>query len=227
MNGILGMLQLLETSLQDKEELEFCALAIQSANRLTTLLSDILDLSRVEARMMFIRSIRFNLHSALAQAVDLFEPVAVQTGVALTRHLDPGLPTWVVGDPIRLQQVLINLIGNAFKFTKLGHVHIEAYPLLARGNDSVRIFFAIADTGCGIPDEELENLFQPFTHSGKPRIYSEPPGCRIGPDHQQATGGPHGREHGHGKRGGSGDYLCFLRDPRQGSAASWQRGCAG
>ena len=163
LNGILGMLQLLETSLQDKEELEFCALAIQSANRLTTLLSDILDLSRVEASMMLIRSNRFNLRSALAQTIDLFEPVAVQTGVSLTRDLDPGLPTWVVGDPIRLQQVLINLIGNAFKFTKRGHVHVEACPLPSRSNDSVRIFFAIADTGCGIADEELGNLFQPFT----------------------------------------------------------------
>ena len=163
LNGILGMLQLLETSVQDKEELQFCALAIQSANRLTTLLSDILDLSRVEASMMLIRSEPFNLHSALTQTIDLFEPVAVQTGVTLTRHLDPGLPIWVVGDSIRLQQVLTNLIGNSFKFTKRGHVHVEAYALPSRSNDTLRIFFAVEDTGCGIANADIGNLFQPFT----------------------------------------------------------------
>ncbi|MBU4525568.1 MAG: response regulator [Desulfomicrobium sp.] len=163
LNGILGMLQLLETSVQDKEELKFCALAIQSTNRLTSLLSDILDLSRVEASMMLIRSKRFDLRSVLTQIIDLFAPVAVQTGVTLTRHLDPGLPIWVVGDSLRLQQVLTNLIGNSFKFTKRGHVHVEAYPLPSRRKDTFRVFFAIEDTGCGIADEELGNLFQPFT----------------------------------------------------------------
>ena len=163
LNGILGMLQLLETSVQDKEDLQFCALAIQSTNRLTRLLSDILDLSRVEASMMTIRSERFNLHSVLTQTIDLFAPVAVQTGVTLTRHLDPGLPVWVVGDSIRLQQVLTNLIANSFKFTQRGHVHVEAYALPSRSNDTLRVFFAIEDTGCGIADEDLGNLFKPFT----------------------------------------------------------------
>ncbi|PKN43062.1 MAG: hypothetical protein CVU60_01505 [Deltaproteobacteria bacterium HGW-Deltaproteobacteria-18] len=163
LNGILGMLQLLKTSVQDKEELQFCALAIQSTNRLTSLLSDILDLSRVEANMMPIRSERFNLRSVLAQTIDLFAPVAVQTGVTLTRHLDPGLPAWVVGDSIRLQQVLTNLIANSFKFTKSGHVNVEAYALPARSNDTLKVLFSIEDTGCGIADEDLENLFKPFT----------------------------------------------------------------
>jgi PAS domain S-box-containing protein len=163
LNGIMGMLQLLETTTLDEEQLHFCSLGIQSTNRLTSLLSDILDLSRVEASMMLIRSNRFNLHSALTQTIDLFEPVAVQTGVTLTHHLDPGLPIWVVGDSIRVQQVLTNLIGNAFKFTKTGHVHVEAYALPSRSKDTLRVFFAIEDTGCGIADEELGNLFQPFT----------------------------------------------------------------
>ena len=163
LNGIMGMLQLLETTTLDEEQLYFCSLGIQSTNRLTSLLSDILDLSRVEANMMLIRSNRFNLHTAVTQTIDLFVPVAVQAGVTLTAHLDPGLPIWVVGDSIRLQQVLTNLIGNSFKFTKSGHVHVEVYPLPPRTNDTFRVFFAIEDTGCGIADEELGNLFQPFT----------------------------------------------------------------
>ena len=163
LNGIMGMLQLLETTTLDEEQRQFCSLGIQSTNRLTSLLSDILDLSRVEASMMLIRTKRFDLRGVLTQTLDLFEPVAVQTGVTLTRHLDPGLPIWVVGDSIRLQQVLTNLISNSFKFTKRGHVHVEAYALPSRSNDTLRVFFAIEDTGCGIADEDLGNLFQPFT----------------------------------------------------------------
>ena len=163
LNGIMGMLQLLETTTLDEEQLHFCSLGIQSTNRLTSLLSDILDLSRVEASMMPIRSERFDLRGVLTQTLDLFEPVAIQTVVTLTRHLDPGLPIWVVGDSIRLQQVLTNLIGNAFKFTKRGHVHVEVYPLPSHSNDTVRVFFAVEDTGCGIADEDIGTLFQPFT----------------------------------------------------------------
>jgi PAS domain S-box-containing protein len=163
LNGIMGMLQLLETSTLDEEQLHFCSLGIQSTNRLTSLLSDILDLSRVEANMMLIRSQSFNLRNVLNQTIDLFVPVAVQTGITLTRHLDPGLPIWVVGDSLRLQQVLTNLIGNAFKFTKSGHVHVEAYALPSRSNDTLRVFFVIEDTGCGIADEDIGNLFKPFS----------------------------------------------------------------
>lgn len=116
---------------------------------------------------MLIRSERFNLHSTLTEVIDLFEPVAVQTGVALRRHFNPSLPVWGVGDSIRLQQVLINLIGNSFKFTKNGFVRVEAYPLPSRDEDTFRIFFAIEDTGCGIANEELRSLFQPFTQASQ------------------------------------------------------------
>ncbi|UTF51846.1 transporter substrate-binding domain-containing protein [Desulfomicrobium sp. ZS1] len=163
LNGIMGMMQLLDTTSLDDEQRQFCSLGIQSATRLTSLLSDILDLSRVEASMMLIRYKRFDLRGVLTQTLDLFEPVAIQTGITLSRHLDPGLPIWVVGDSIRLQQVLNNLIGNSFKFTKLGRVHVEAHALPSRSNDTLRVFFAIEDTGCGIAAEELGNLFQPFT----------------------------------------------------------------
>ena len=163
LNGILGMLQLLETTTLDEEQLQYCSLAVQSTKRLTTLLSDILDLARVEARKLLIRAERFNVPDTITQVIDLFEPVGVQTSVALNRHIDPDLPHWAVGDSIRLQQVLSNLIGNAFKFTKNGTVHVEAFPLPSHVPDTVRLFFAIADTGAGIADDELKNLFQPFT----------------------------------------------------------------
>ena len=163
MNGILGMLQLLQTTSLDQEQQEFTVLAIHSTNRLTQLLSDILDLSKVEAGKMKIRSEPFNLRDALLQPIDLFSPLAAQSGVKLNYHFDTDLPQEVIGDALRLQQVLTNLVGNAFKFTRQGHVTVEVYPLPARNDAEKRIFVSVSDSGCGIKDEDLAVLFQPFT----------------------------------------------------------------
>ena len=163
LNGITGMLQLLETSAVDREQKDFCALAIQSTNRLTRLLSDILDLSRIEAGKMQICPEPFDLEEILQQTVDLFMPIAVQADVALRLQVDDAVPQRLIGDPLRLQQVLMNLIGNAFKFTRRGHVSVEAclLPPLAQGR--ARILFTVSDSGDGIPEAALANLFKPFT----------------------------------------------------------------
>ena len=167
LNGILGMLQLLETSAMNEEQCQFCSLAIQSTNRLTRLLSDILDLSRIEAGKMQLNQTPFNLREIVTQVVDLFVPIAVQSNVALQHHLAPSLPEIVIGDAVRLQQILINLIGNAFKFTDQGHVRLEAYPLPRTKNGRLRIFFSVSDTGQGIADEALSTLFAPFTQAAQ------------------------------------------------------------
>ncbi len=163
LNGIMGMLQLLQTTSLNPEQIEYSALAVQSTSRLTSLLSDILDLSRVEAGKMPIRPEAFELRAKLQQSIDLFAPIALQSHVELRHHFDDALPQTVIGDPIRLQQVLTNLIGNAFKFTQHGFVSVEAYPLPARNENQLRIFFEVSDTGCGIPDEALDRLFEPFS----------------------------------------------------------------
>ena len=163
LNGIMGMLQLLETSATEQERQQLCKLALQSTDRLTRLLSDILDLSRVEAGKTPMRAEPFNLREVLVQTIDLFAPMAVQSGLELHHRFDPALPDWVSGDSIRLQQVLTNLIGNAFKFTPQGHVSVDVSPLPSVQPGTVRIFFSISDTGCGIADDALGTLFQPFT----------------------------------------------------------------
>lgn len=167
LNGVLGMLQLLAASPLSSEQAEYAALAIQSSKRLTRLLSDILDLSRVEAGKMQIQAEPFQLSEALRQVLALFNPISQQTGVFLTSHIDVALPAMVVGDAARLQQVLTNLIGNAFKFTTTGSVVVEAYPLPSRRAGEVRILFSVADTGCGIPDADLKKLFEPFTQASQ------------------------------------------------------------
>jgi PAS domain S-box-containing protein len=165
LNGIMGMLQLLETSVQGDEEKEFCTLALQSTDRLARLLSDILDLSRIEAGKMAIRPEPFNMQQVLQQTLDLFLPIAVKSGVTLSLHVDSNIPVNLEGDPLRLQQVLSNLIGNAFKFTHHGRIKLEAYLIPSHKDDERRVVFAVSDTGCGIPDNAQQFLFQPFTQA--------------------------------------------------------------
>jgi PAS domain S-box-containing protein len=213
LNGIMGMLQLLETAVQDREQREFCTLALHSTNRLTRLLSDILDLSRIEAGKMDIRTEPFNLREMLQQAIDLFMPISVQSRVCLELQTDPNIATHVQGDALRLQQVLTNLIGNAFKFTEHGRILVEAHPLPSRTDSERRVFFTVLDTGSGIPEESLKNLFQPFTQAvrGTPAITR----VRAGPDDLQASGQAHGRHHGRGERGRGWDQRPLLRQFRR------------
>ena len=163
LNGIMGVLQLLAAGAVDEEQRNSCALALQATGRLTRLLSDILDLSRVEAGKMQMRAEPFSLRDALEQSVDLFKPIAVQSGLEFRHHFDPALPEFVVGDSVRVQQVLMNLIGNAFKFTTKGFVAVEAYPLPTSDSGCVRVFFSVSDSGRGIDDKALAILFQPFS----------------------------------------------------------------
>ncbi|UTF51179.1 ATP-binding protein [Desulfomicrobium sp. ZS1] len=163
LNGIMGMLQLMETTVRDQEQLEFCTLALQAATRLTRLLSDIIDVSRIEAGMMILHEDPFDLKSILKQTVDLYTPLALQAGISLELYVDSSLPTQLLGDSFRLQQVLSNLVGNALKFTPHGRIQVEVYSLSSLTEDMIRVYFTISDTGIGISEDSLKTLFQPFS----------------------------------------------------------------
>ena len=167
LNGVLGMLQLMQTTELDHEQQEYASTAIQSSRRLARLLSDILDLSRVEARRLCILSEPFSLSRTMRQVEELFQITARQSGVALRIVLDPDLPEMVVGDAARLQQVLINLVGNAFKFTDEGSVSMEVQGLSGSHPASCRVLFTVRDTGMGIPDNVLDHLFDAFTQASQ------------------------------------------------------------
>ncbi|MGE4193831.1 MAG: ATP-binding protein [Pseudodesulfovibrio sp.] len=171
MNGILGMLQLLESTDLDENQKEYVSLAAQSSRRLTRLLSDILDLSRIEAGKLSIINEPFDLFEVLNQALDIFLPLASQEGVELTSMLDPETHTKLIGDAVRLQQILINLIGNALKFTPAGgSISVEVRQLPEARENEVRILLSVLDTGLGIPDDKLTELFSPFTQGEKGNI---------------------------------------------------------
>jgi signal transduction histidine kinase/ActR/RegA family two-component response regulator len=163
LNGIMGMLQLLQMTELTPIQEDYTDTAIQSCNRLVRLLTDILDLSRIEAGKLTIQSAPMDLSETLRQTSDLFLPIAREKGLELRFELDQAIPKNVLGDATRLQQILSNMVGNALKFTLEGSVTVEACLLPTLQSGKCRVLFSVADTGIGIPDDKLGTLFKPFS----------------------------------------------------------------
>lgn len=162
MNGVLGMLQLLETTRLNDEQHEYAALATQSTEHLLKVINDILDFSRIERTGLELEHIPFNLAELFTECVHSFQHSAQQSGLALTLDVDPGFAAWEVsGDPTRIRQVLVNLIGNALKFTEHGSIRIQARCQVL---DERLIWLSckVIDTGIGIDPEEIERMFVAF-----------------------------------------------------------------
>ncbi len=160
MNGILGASMLLgETSL-DAEQREHVETLRQSAQALLSVLDDVLDLSKIEAGRLDLEAVAFSLVDLVEAARALVAPSASRKGLTLTVAVAPGVSPWRVGDPTRLRQVLLNLLGNAVKFTGSGSVALAVAPDVG---DAVR--FTVADTGIGIPHDRLERIFEAFTQA--------------------------------------------------------------
>ncbi len=165
LNGIMGMMQLLTLTSPAPEQEEFIRLGNVSAGRLTRLLSDILDLSSMETGRLALRENEFALNGVCDSLRELFEIKAREKGVALACSLDQALPEKIIGDETRVQQVLFNLVGNAFKFTDQGNITLEICALPPGKIGDVRVLFSVTDTGIGIDDEQLGRLFQPFVQA--------------------------------------------------------------
>ena len=165
LNGIMGMMQLLSSTGLNPDQAELVNLGNISAKRLTQLLSDILDLSSIEAGKMIIRKNEFSLNNICDSLNDLFILPAREKGLALDCCLDPTLPEKLIGDDTRVQQILFNLMGNAIKFTENGSVSLNISPVSQPDKGHKRILFSITDTGTGIPEDKLDKLFQPFSQA--------------------------------------------------------------
>jgi two-component system CheB/CheR fusion protein len=171
LNGVLGMLQLLQETPLDDEQGEYVDTAIKSSRRLTGLLSDILDLSRVESGKLSVSEAVFKAADLRESVLELFGPVAREKDVLLSYVNRKGVPARLLGDEARLRQILFNLVGNALKFTERGEVSVEAALLPGPGGPAeaddeprpVRLLFTIVDTGVGVPEAYQELVFQPFT----------------------------------------------------------------
>lgn len=163
LNGIQGMLQLMQATDLTMEQREYAEFAMLSCRRLTNLLTDILNLARLEAGFPKAVCSPLNLKNTLDAVMQLFCSAAREKGLALEMRLDPGLPEIVAGDGPRLMQILNNLVGNAIKFTQSGTVTLEAMPLQSGSYGRCRILFMVSDSGIGIPDDRLRGLFEPFS----------------------------------------------------------------
>ena len=163
LNGIVGMLQLFHATPLSSEQTEYADAAMESSERLTDLLSDILDLSMAETGVMELRREPLELATVFALTQKLFNATIRQSGLDLTFFINPDIPMDLQGDAVRLEQVLTNLIGNSIKFTDKGSIQVEAHNLPSASPETCRILFSVADTGRGIADDKLTRLFEPFT----------------------------------------------------------------
>jgi signal transduction histidine kinase/ActR/RegA family two-component response regulator len=164
MNGILGMTELaLDTELS-KEQFEYLTTVKSSADGLLIIINDILDFSKIEAGKLDLEWIAFSLPHCVEQTLRLLEVRAHQKGLDLSFKIAPEVPETIVGDAIRLRQVLINLLGNAIKFTDQGFVRLEV-GLQSAAEGRFALEFAVHDTGMGIPLEKQKSVFQAFAQA--------------------------------------------------------------
>ena len=161
MNGVIGMVSLALGADSAADQREYLGDALASASSLLSLLNDVLDLSRVEAGRMDLEQVPFSLGGILEEAARTIAPKAEEKNLALRVRLGPGSPEWVGGDPARLRQVLINLMGNAVKFTARGEVAVSVAPG-PESPDGLNVEFSVSDSGIGISPEKRRVIFEPF-----------------------------------------------------------------
>lgn len=162
MNGVLGMLQLLETTEMTAEQVEYAALASESTEHLLKVINDILDFSRIERSALEMEHIPFNLAELINNCAQAFAHSAVQRGLNLTLNIPESMQAlYVKGDPTRIRQILVNLIGNALKFTEKGRVSIQA-QWQALDHELLWFTCTVRDSGIGIAAESLELMFNAF-----------------------------------------------------------------
>jgi two-component system, sensor histidine kinase and response regulator len=164
MNGVIGMGHLLLETPLSPEQRDFAQTLINSGESLLTILNDVLDFSKIEAGKLTLESVDFDLQEQLERTLDLQSEVARKKGLELALDFDPAVPGRVNGDPVRLRQILLNLLGNAVKFTEHGEVIIRVVALESK-LPGVRLRFEVADTGIGIAPEVQRNLFQRFVQA--------------------------------------------------------------
>jgi len=202
MNGVIGMTGLLLGTELNEEQRDYVETIRNSGESLLEIINDILDFSKIEAGRVRMESIDFSPKRVTEEAVELFGEAAANKGIELIVDAEPGLPDSVVGDPGRLRQVLLNLVGNAVKFTEEGEVVVHAERVAMRG-PGVQLRFEISDTGIGLSDEEKAQIFSTYAqvdssttrrHGGTglglaiARMLSQLMGGEIGVDSEKGAG---------------------------------------
>jgi len=160
MNAIVAMADLLQETPLSTEQQEYVGRFSRAAASLLDLINDILDISKIEAGQLGLESLTFDIHDLVDKIGELMAIRAYTKQLEIATFVHPDVPTWVSGDPTRLRQVLVNLVGNAIKFTERGEVVLRVEPNQA---DPRTLRCSISDTGIGIPADKVESIFESFT----------------------------------------------------------------
>jgi PAS domain S-box-containing protein len=164
MNAMIGMTELALATRITREQREYLTAIQSSADGLLTLVNDLLDFSKIEARKLELDRVGFNLHDALEDTMRVLALRADQKGLELACHIHRDVPDALVGDPLRLRQIVINLVGNAIKFTEHGEVVLRV-EVKSRGDGNAHLRFSVTDTGIGISSEKQAVIFEAFSQA--------------------------------------------------------------
>ena len=164
MNGVIGMIELARMNALDGESDELLKIARNSAESLLAILNDILDVSKIEAGKLSIDNTPFEFAELTREVLRLMEPLINEKGLSHSLTFPADLPETLIGDPLRIRQVLLNLIGNAIKFTRQGSVAVDV-KIVAKNSAGLTLSIAISDTGIGIPNDRLDAIFHAFTQA--------------------------------------------------------------
>ena len=164
MNGIIGMTDILLETALDEQQRDYANTVRRCAEGLLTVINDILDVSKIEAGRLIVETVAFNLRTVIEEVVEMAAPRAHEKGLELTCDVPPGFPELLLGDPVRLRQVLENLVGNAIKFTEVGDVSLEARASYETPRRAT-LRLSVRDTGIGIPAERQAAIFESFTQA--------------------------------------------------------------
>lgn len=166
LNSIIGMSDLLHDTELTPRQREFASVVRHASENLLAIINEILDFSKIEAGKMELRPQAFDLRELIVRQIQLLNPQAEQKQIELLLQLDANLPQFVIADPTRLNQILLNLLSNAVKFTEKGSVTLHATVQERFADETLRLRFAVRDTGIGIPPEQLKIVFDPFVQAG-------------------------------------------------------------
>ncbi|MFP4379141.1 MAG: response regulator [Candidatus Sumerlaeia bacterium] len=164
MNGVIGMTEMLLQTKLDSEQFEMADTVRVSADSLLSLINDILDFSKIEAGKLDLHPVAFDLEECVAECLQPFAIRAAEKKIDLAYHIPPHIPTQLQGDTVRIQQILINLVGNAIKFTDEGEIFVSL-ELLDKSDEEVHLRFHVYDSGMGVPQEKQKIIFESFSQA--------------------------------------------------------------
>ncbi len=163
MNGVIGMASLLNETNLTPEQQEYAKTISTCGEALLTVINDILDFSKIESGNMEIEERDFDLRTCIEEVLDVFASKAGKQGLDLVYEIDYNVPAQIIGDSLRLRQILVNLVSNAIKFTEQGEIFVGVHLVKTKDNGQIELQFEIRDTGIGIPADKMERLFKAFS----------------------------------------------------------------